>query len=59
MGGGSSVATGGKIVSVGIVGGSEGVQYHFEVYCTLNSVLPNSTDNVILEADLYVTVKDL
>lgn len=59
IGGGSSIATDGKSVNVGVIGGVTEYQYHVNVICTLNTLLPNTTDYTKLEADLYITVLEL
>jgi hypothetical protein len=59
MSGGVSVGDDSRSISVGILGGDDGCQYHIELFCTLNSLLPDATSYALLEADLYVTVRDL
>jgi hypothetical protein len=59
IGGGTRVSTDGKSINVGIVGGTAGEQYHINLLCTLDTLLPNRTEYDKLEADLYVSVKEL
>jgi hypothetical protein len=59
IGGGTSVATDGRSISVGIIAGTAGYQYHINLACTLNTILPDNVNHDIIEADLYVSVKEL
>lgn len=47
-----------KAINFGIKGGTSGEKYHCKVLSTFNVALPDSSNYVTLEADVYVTVRD-